>query len=158
MRYLPLGIDVRDRPCVVIGGGPVGARKALTLHEAGADVTVVSPKITDELASASKEGRVRWVKERFRDEHISAAYLVVMATDNHALNAAGALLATQECALACDASSGRQTQVIFGALLQEEGVTIATFSGGVDPALARRTRDEIARLLAESRAESTTNQ
>jgi siroheme synthase (precorrin-2 oxidase/ferrochelatase) len=39
--------------------------------------------------------------------------------------------------------------VIFGALLHEDGLTVATFSDGEDPARSRRLRDEIAGFLDE---------
>ena len=149
MRFLPLGIDVHDRTCVVVGGGPVGTRKALTMAQAGAVVRVVAPDVTEQLRHEVEAGRIEWLKDSFRPDHLAGAFLVIMATNNHSLNAAGALLARQECALACDASSGVQTQVIFGALLENDGLTIATFSDGRDPAHSRRTRDEIAGFLTE---------
>lgn len=45
--------------------------------------------------------------------------------------------------LICDASSGHRSQVIFGALHRGEAVTVAVFTDGTDPSLARRTRDRI---------------
>ena len=45
--------------------------------------------------------------------------------------------------------------MIFGALLKNDGLTIATFSDGVDPARSRRTRDEIAGFLQESSTSPT---
>ncbi|MGD8322699.1 MAG: bifunctional precorrin-2 dehydrogenase/sirohydrochlorin ferrochelatase [Gemmatimonadota bacterium] len=150
MRFLPLALDVRGRNCLVVGGGAVGTRKARTLVRAGAHVTVVSPEVTDELAKEIEAGRVTWLQECFRAEHVcNACCLVVMATDNHVLNAAGALLATQERALACDASSVDNSQFIFGALLESDGVTVATFTDGRDPARARRVRDHVAHALSE---------
>jgi siroheme synthase-like protein len=155
MRFLPIALDVRHRACVVVGGGAVGCRKALKLAEAGAEVTVVSPKLGEGLLRAVEDGRVRWIKERFRSDHLVGAYVVVMATDDPVLNAAGALLAAQERALACDASSASHSQFIFGALLEDAGVTVATFTDGRDPALARRVRDEIAGLLAARKTTGT---
>jgi siroheme synthase (precorrin-2 oxidase/ferrochelatase) len=53
--------------------------------------------------------------------------------------------------LACDASSAERSQVIFGALLQRDELTVAVFTDGNDPAHARQTRDQIADLLARER-------
>ena len=41
--YYPIYVDLRGRRCVVVGGGPVAARKVDGLLECGADVTVVAP-------------------------------------------------------------------------------------------------------------------
>jgi len=151
MRFLPLGIDVRGRRCVVVGGGAVGTRKSLTLREAGARVTVISPAVSRGLAREIAAGRIRWVDEPFAERHLDGAHLVVMATDDRALNAAGAGIAARVGALVCDASSARRSTAIFGALLKDEGVTIATFSDGKNPSAARRKRDQIQRLLDEGK-------
>ena len=153
MRFLPVGLDLRHKTCLVVGGGVVGTRKVRTLLEAGANVKVVSPAVSGELSEQIEEGRVQWVRERIRADHFQGAFLVVMATDDPSLNAAGVQLASQHGALACDASSARHSQLIFGALLEHDGVTVATFTDGMDPSRARRTRDEIARLLEERGAD-----
>lgn len=149
MRFLPVALDIRNRACVVVGGGAVGTRKAMTLARAGANVTVISPDISTQLAGEIGAGRVRWVGERFRAEHLVGAFLVVLATDDAHLNAAAAHIAARQGVLACDASSADGSQLIFGALLQHDGVTVATFTDGRSPGRARRTRDAIAKLLTE---------
>lgn len=149
MRFLPVGLDIRNRECLVVGGGPVGTRKALTLARAGAHVIVVSPEVSSELAGEIGAGRIRWRKERFRAEHLAGAFLAVLATDDSDLNAAAARLAAQQGVLTCDASSADDSQIIFGALLERDDVTVATFTDGRDPGRARQVRDTIAGLLAE---------
>jgi siroheme synthase-like protein len=147
MRFLPVGLDVQSRDCLVVGGGSVGTRKATTLARAGAVVTVVSPAVTDELAGKINAGAIRWVQDSFREEHVGGAFLVVAATDSDERNAAVVRAAVQNHALACDASSVERSQVIFGAVLENEGITVAVFTGGRDPALARRARDQIRDLI-----------
>ena len=49
MKYYPAYLDLRDRPCMVIGGGTVAERKTLSLLEAGAQVTIISPALTPKL-------------------------------------------------------------------------------------------------------------
>jgi len=147
LRFLPVGLDVRGKNCLVVGGGGVGTRKALTLERAGAIVTVISPTVTSELAEQIEAGRIRWVNDSFREEYLGGAFLLVAATDDEALNEAVARLAGRIGALVCDASSGEHSQVIFGALLQRGEATIAVFTDGRDPAQARRTRDQIANLV-----------
>lgn len=146
-QFLPLGLDLRGKKCLVVGGGSVGARKAVTLAHVGAIVTVVSPSVTDALADLIAAKRVRWVQDTFRKEHMIGAFLAVAATNDDATNGSVVDAAVQCGTLACDASSAQRSQVIFGALLPSEDATIAVFTGGRDPSLARRTRDRIAELL-----------
>ena len=150
-QFIPLGLDLQEKNCLVIGGGDVGTRKALTLSRAGAIVTVVAPAVTDELAAQIRAGRIRWVEDSFRKEHLCDAFLVVAATDDDDLNAAIGRLAAQSRTLVCDASSAERSEVIFGALLEKDDVTVAVFTGGRDPARARQTRDRIAGLLGEEK-------
>lgn len=148
-RYLPVGLDLRGKDCLVIGGGSVGTRKAATLAHVGAIVTVVSPTVTRELEELITAKRVRWLRETFREEHLLGVFLAVAATDDDASNAEVVATAVQRGTLACDASSAQRSQLIFGALLESDEVTIGVFTGGRDPSLARRVRDRIARLVDE---------
>lgn len=149
LRFLPVGLDVRGKSCIVIGGGSVGTRKVHTLVRAGADVSIVSPTVTDELAAEIDAGRVRWTKDAFQQEHLDDAHLVIAATDDKDLNATIIQAANVRRALGCDASSVDRSQVIFGALHTSEDATIAVFTDGRDPTHARRTRDRIADLLED---------
>ena len=146
-RFLPVGLCVQDRKCLVIGGGTVGTRKVRTLLRAGAVVTVVSPAVSEELSSQIEAGRVAWAKGLFRDEHLEDTFLVIAATDDETVNSGVVKLATERGVLICDASRAERSQVIFGALLESGDTTVAVFSGGRDPASSRRTRDRIASLL-----------
>ncbi|MDR0562133.1 MAG: bifunctional precorrin-2 dehydrogenase/sirohydrochlorin ferrochelatase [Spirochaetaceae bacterium] len=53
MAYFPLFIDLTGRRCVVVGGGPVAARKVKTLLDFGADITVLDPSPSDEVRALS---------------------------------------------------------------------------------------------------------
>ena len=152
MRFLPVGLDVQGKLCLVVGGGSVGTRKVTNLVGAGAMVTVVSPAVTDDLADQIKSGRVRWVQGSFREEHLDGAFIVVAATDDESANARIVRYAGECGVLVCDASSSERSQVIFGALHKgEDGVTVAVFTDGRDPAEARRTRDRIAGFMGQAR-------
>jgi siroheme synthase-like protein len=148
LRFLPVGLNVHGKDCLVVGGGSVGTRKVGTLTRAGALVTVVSPDVSADLAGQVETGRIRWVKDRFCEKHLGDAFLVVAATDNQTLNADITRLAAQRGMLACDASSAERSDVIFGALLTDDDLTVAVFTDGHDPARARRTRDRIAQLMS----------
>jgi siroheme synthase-like protein len=152
LRFLPVGLDLRGHRCVVVGGGVIGTRKALTLASCGADVTVVAPQVTSALADAVAAGTVRHLAARFEAGHLARAFLVVAATDDDGLNEAVAAAAAEVGALVCDASSAGRSQLTFGAMLRRDDATVAVFTDGRDPAHARRTRDRIAGFLDRSGA------
>lgn len=148
LRFLPVAIDLHGKSCVVVGGGEIGTRKVSTLLRAGAIVTVISPEVSVPLTEVIEAGRVHWIAEAFREELLGEAYLIVVATDDELLNAEIVRLADRRRALVCDASSADRSQVIFGALLQRDDLTVAVFTGGRDPGKSRRTRDKIERFLS----------
>ena len=49
MKFLPIFLDVKDKPCLVVGGGGIATRKVFLLLRAGARVSVVSPELNHEL-------------------------------------------------------------------------------------------------------------
>ena len=49
MQYLPVCLQLRDAPVVLVGAGTVATRKARLLLRAGANLNVVAPEITPEL-------------------------------------------------------------------------------------------------------------
>ena len=59
MKYA-MNLEMKGRPCLVLGGGPVALRKARTLLRAEAAVTVAAPRLTEELADLAAAGRLRW--------------------------------------------------------------------------------------------------
>jgi len=147
--FLPVGLRVEGKHCLVVGGGAVGTRKALNLARAGANVTVISPSVTEELTEQIKSGGIRWIETPFEQRHLDGVFLAVAATDDPTLNAEVVRAAGQRGTLVCDASSAERSELTFGALLERDDATGALFTGGRDPARARRLRDRIAQLLAQ---------
>lgn len=148
LAFLPLGLRLADRPCVVVGGGGVGARKVQTLLLAQARVLVVAPQAREELQALAAQGRIRWAREPFRGEHLEGAFLAVAATDEGGVNEAVVREAEARGVLVCDASAAERSGVIFGALHREEDFLVAVFTDGRDPARARQVRDRMAAVLA----------
>jgi NAD(P)-dependent dehydrogenase (short-subunit alcohol dehydrogenase family) len=132
---------------VVVGGGEVGARKVRNLVRAGAQVTLVSPEATPQLAAMAEEGAIEWIRERFRQDHLGGAVLAVAATADEVVNRSVATVAERDGILLCDASSAQRSRLIFGALHEMSDATVAVFTDGVAPSRSARIRDRIATHL-----------
>jgi siroheme synthase-like protein len=88
MGYYPVFLEMKDRRCVVIGGGAVAERRVEGLVAVGANVTVISPTITDRLRNMLTQGAIRHVAREYRAGDRAGYDLVFVATDNSQINAA----------------------------------------------------------------------
>ena len=143
MSDFPISLHGERITAVVIGGGTVGARKALALVEAGASVRVVSPLVTPELDDAERLRRITIVREGYRSEHLERATLVIAATDSREVNAQIAVDAHARGKLVNITDYPDEGNFHTMALHRSGDVTIAVSSGGV-PGAASRIRDAIA--------------
>jgi uroporphyrin-III C-methyltransferase / precorrin-2 dehydrogenase / sirohydrochlorin ferrochelatase len=91
-----LGLRLRSRRVVVVGGGAVAARRVPALLDAGADIFLVSPTVTTSLEDLAAAGRIRWEPRRYTDGDCADAWLVCACTDDPAVNAAVAAAAEQQ--------------------------------------------------------------
>lgn len=141
-----LSLDVRGWPCLVVGGGVVGARRALRLADAGASVTVVSPDAVDAIADAAAAGRLDWERRAHDGSGMGHLRLVVAATDDDAVNARVAADAPPGC-LVCRADDAGLGEVGFPALAADDGVEVAVASAGAVPGLSRWLAERLAGAL-----------
>src|SRR3989304_4996556 len=75
-----INLDVKDRACLVIGGEGEAADKANRLLEAGARVTLISPKLNDELKSMAASARILHRGRRFKNSDVDEGVWLVMNT------------------------------------------------------------------------------
>lgn len=145
-----VGMEVAERPCLVVGGGRIGARKALTLLDHGAQVTVVSPQLSARLQAQVAAGTVSWLQRSYESMILDEGYLLVIAaTDEPSLN----FRIAQDCKargiLHCIASSGKLSTVIFPASVNVDGLKVAVLSDGKSPSRSRDLRDVLSQALLE---------
>lgn len=147
MRYLPLFHDVRNRCCVLIGGGEVAARKFTLLMSAGATVRVVSPTLDPVISVAVDGQRVLHIAEQFSPEYLDDCVLVICATDDEAVNQAAACEAKRRGIPVNVVDNLELCTVIVPAIIDRDPLTIAVSSSGTSPVLARWLRTKIECLV-----------
>ncbi len=82
----PVMLDVKDRRCLVVGGGGVALRKVQGLVEEGARVTVIAPEVVEPLAEMAGDGRIRLEVRQYRPGEAAGYVLVFAATDQREVN------------------------------------------------------------------------
>lgn len=149
MAYLPLNIDMQDRVVLIVGGGRVATRKAETLLKAGAEVRVVSPAISEELAAHEKAGEIKVRIKAFSPPDMEGAFMVITATDDTATNGAVAAEAKRRGILIAVTDAPEEGDCMFPAVLRRGGLEIAVSSGGRCPAFSAQVRDVIAGVIGD---------
>jgi uroporphyrin-III C-methyltransferase / precorrin-2 dehydrogenase / sirohydrochlorin ferrochelatase len=139
MRY-PLFLDLRGRRVVVIGAGAVGSRRANGLLEAGAQVTVVDPDPSADLAG------VDVVRRPFIADDVDGCALAFACTSDPAVNAAVAEAAAAHGIWCVRADDADASQAWTAARTEVDGVQVAVSASG-DPGRAAAVRDGIRRAL-----------
>lgn len=147
MRHYPVYLDLRGRPCVVVGGGEVAARKVEGLLAAGARVTIVSPSLNPTLAAMAETHEVMHHARPYRRGDLEGAVLAYAATDDQALHAEIAAEAAAAAVLLNVVDEPRFCGFIVPALVTRGAVSIAVSTGGASPALARRLREDIEKTV-----------
>jgi precorrin-2 dehydrogenase/sirohydrochlorin ferrochelatase len=146
-------LDLEQRLCLVVGGGPVATRKVHGLLAAGARVRLVAPDCSPELRRLAEAGRLEWRPRRYRGQDFEDATLLFAATSDRELNAALAAEARRRSVLAnvADDPAGSDFQV--PAVVERSGLTVALSTGGRSPAFARRLREQLEAWLTGERLE-----
>ncbi|MEM6458098.1 MAG: NAD(P)-dependent oxidoreductase [Planctomycetota bacterium] len=140
---LPVLLRLAGRRCVVVGGGATAARRARALRDAGAEVTVVAPRIDDAIGPLGVTLRRREVEA----DDVAGAFLVVVATDNPAVNDQSAAWAAAAGALINRADDPAAGDLTVMAYAQDRGLTVAVDTGGASASAAGAIRDELASRL-----------
>ncbi|WP_051209464.1 CbiX/SirB N-terminal domain-containing protein [Propionicicella superfundia] len=144
------GLLLRGRKVVAAGGGCVNRRRVPRLLAAGADVTVVAPRLHPALAELAAAGSIEWVARDVVESDLDDAWYVLAATDDPAVNARVAAAAEERhtfCVRADKASSGSAWTPATGELA---GATIAVLSEH-DPRRSAALRDRLVELAEADR-------
>lgn len=141
--YYPIFLDLKSRPCVVIGGGDVSGRKAATLLEFGADVTIVAPRLSVVAAKLAEDQKVIWHNKIFEPEDIDGATLVIGATDDESVNREVYDEAKKRSIPVNIVDQPHLCSFIVPALVRRGALTIAVSTSGKSPAVAKRVRKKL---------------
>src|SRR4029077_11181164 len=126
---------MKDRRCVVIGGGVVAERKVEGLVAVGANVTVISPAITDGLRELLTQGAIRHVKREYQTGDRAGYDLVFVATDDAEINAVVSNEARSLRIWVNAADDPDHCDFILPGVIRRGDLAVAVSTGGVGPAV-----------------------
>jgi len=146
MKTYPIMMDVRNKRAVVIGAGAVGRRKVVSLHQAGAIVTLVDPEMPDQLDLPP----VTVLAEAYQPAQLQGAAMVFVCTDNRQLNARVAADARAAGAIVNAADQNEDCDFFAPATIHDGDVVVAIGTGGASPALSALLKNILKTALPEN--------
>ncbi len=135
---LPVMLNVEGKKCVIVGGGEAAAIKAKTLIKNGADVTVVSEKLSKDFDGLD----VNFIQKPYSAADVRGCFIAVAATDSADLNRRVGTEARKNGALFLSCGGG-DSDLMFMAYTRSGSVTAAVSTDGAYPLLGAKIRDEL---------------
>lgn len=142
-QYYPVALDLRDRACLVVGGGSVAEGKVEGLLDAGARVTVVSPSLTVRLTAWAAADRIAHRAREYRADDLDGQHLVFAATDRREVTEAVAADGRQRGLWVNAADDPVYCDFLLPSVLRRGRLVVAVSTGGASPALAARVRRDL---------------
>ena len=143
MNYLPVFLDIKNKPCLVVGGGLIASRKISLLVRAQAETTVIAPEIKPEIHNFIRSGEVIWQQKNFSSEDLKDYQLVLAATDSRTVNAEIAAQCKKRNIWVNAADDVQNCSFILPSIIDRSPVQIAVSTGGASPVLARTLRAKL---------------
>ena len=140
----PVFLKLTGRPVLLVGGGEVATAKLQALLQAGARVTVVSPRIAPTIAAAGVPVRPR----RFRAADLDGQWFVVSAAPP-SVNRQVARAAARRRLFVNAVDDPAHATAYLGGVCRRAGVTIAVSTNGHAPGLAGLLREGLEAVLPE---------
>lgn len=143
MDFLPIFVDVKGKPCLLVGGGEVAARKAALLNRAGARITVVAPEAREDVIALTVSTEGEYHQREFQPTDLEDVYLVIAATSDSTVNARISELADARKLPVNVVDQPSLCQFIVPAIVERAPITIAISTGGNSPVLTRELKERI---------------
>ena len=139
----PLFVDLRGRRAVVVGGGPIALRRAKTLLDFGAQVTLIAPRCEGAPPGAD------YLQRPYAPGDLEGAFLAVAATDDRQVNRQVGEDAARAGAFVSVADRKEESTFFFPALCTGGGLVAGVISQGEEHKKTAEAAQAIRRVLEE---------
>jgi siroheme synthase-like protein len=145
-------LKLRNRRCLVVGGGDIGLEKAEGLLACDGDVVVVAPEAGPRLEALAAEGSIAWEQREYRPEDLEGTFMVIACTDDTDVNIRIYEDAERRAMLVNVVDVPPLCNFILPAIVRTGPLAIAISTAGASPALAKRMKAEVSELFGEEYA------
>lgn len=150
MEYFPVFLDLKNRLCLLVGGGDIATRKGRLLSKAGARLRVVAPDISSELRELVAQNNGELHEREYQTSDLDDCVIAIAATDIETLNEQISNDAKARNLPVNVVDSPALCTYITPAIIDRSPLVIAISSGGESPVLARLIRAKLETLIPTS--------
>lgn len=147
MKLLPIFLDVKDKPCLVVGGGETAVRKIASLRRAGASVRVVAPHFSDRFGELASVGQIVHIQRTFEEADLSGVVLAIAATDDRAVNQRISRVARELGVPVNVVDQPEECSFIMPSVIDRSPVVVAVSTSTASPVLARLLRSRLESVI-----------
>ena len=147
MDHLPIFINIRKKPCVVIGGGDIALRKINILLKAQAKVDCLSPSFSRGIKNLSKDGHITLINKSFDQTDIKDYSIIIAATDDSSVNSSISAIAQVKKIPVNVVDSPELSSFIMPSIVDRSPLIIAVSSSGKAPVLSRIIRAKLETVI-----------
>lgn len=147
MKLYPVFLKLANKECLVIGGGKVAFRKATTLLESGALITVISPEIIKNFNNLIVGKKIKHINRKYINGDLKNFYLVIAATNSRRTNREIYKEAQKENILINCADDPENSDFYVPSVAQKGDLQIAISTSGKSPLLAKKTRESLEKKI-----------
>lgn len=140
MDFLPIFLNVKERHCVIIGGGDVAFRKASLLVKAKARITLISPNFTQQLRDFAEKNLCECIHSGFSPDQLDSCILVIAATNSKTVNKAVAQAANKRGIQVNVVDEPALCSFIMPSIVDRSPLIVAISSSGKSPVLTRKIK------------------
>ena len=146
MSYFPFFMEIKDKECLVAGGGVVALRKIEKLLPFGVKITVVSPAFCSEIEEM--EGIIR-IRRKFEKNDIDGKLFVIGATNDEGVNGEISALCREKNIPVNIVDDPKKCTFFFPALVKDGEFVAGFSSGGGSPLAAQYVRKKVETAVPE---------
>nr|WP_218947300.1 siroheme synthase CysG [Acinetobacter sp. YH12128] len=146
----PISLKLQQQPCLIVGGGRIAYRKAVLLAKAGAQLTVCSPEIEDDLLSLVNQTQGQYLNSVYHESvyqenaiALRQFRLVIAATNDKAVNQAVFEACEAENVLVNSVDDPPHCRFMVPAIIDRSPLVISVASNGTSPVLSRQIRTQL---------------
>jgi precorrin-2 dehydrogenase/sirohydrochlorin ferrochelatase len=143
MSLFPIFLKLAARPCIVIGAGHLAESKIESLQAANARITVIAPEASERIRNFAAAGEIEYHQRPYAEGDLTGNFLVVAATNVHAVNRAVFQEATEKGVLCNAVDDPPFCDFYFPSVVRRGDLQIAISTAGASPALAQKIRKDI---------------